>query len=108
MAKIRLSEEVNKEDIEEALSLMDESQRSVIDTSPELVIKANRKDPVSQIYQMLLKELKENSEHKVEYSEFEKKVKSCLTLGSPKGSCRFRVGQVCRPIRAVEYYYDRK
>ena len=50
MAKIRLSEEVSKEDIEEALSLMDESQRSVIDTSPDLIIKANRKDPISQIY----------------------------------------------------------
>ena len=78
LAKLRFSHQVTKEDIEEALFLMEESQRSVIETSddPSLFRKNLKKDPVSQIFN-LIKETVGNEgrgNNKIGYSAFEKKV----------------------------------
>lgn len=83
LAKLRLSNEVNKNDIEEALNLMDESQRSVIDMydDPSNIYKKNaQKDPVSQIFLRLRSECQPSSgvNRSVVYTDFEKKVVSEL------------------------------
>lgn len=76
MAKLRFSHEVNKADIEEALRLMEESQRSIIDQSDDAtVFRQNaRKDPISQIYNLLMKECKSSDTNSVLYSVLERKV----------------------------------
>jgi DNA replication licensing factor MCM7 len=76
LAKIRFSTEVSKSDIEEALRLMEESQRSIIDQGDDTnVFRQNAKrDPISQIYNLLLKECGTSDERSVLYSIFERKV----------------------------------
>jgi DNA replication licensing factor MCM7 len=83
MAKLRFSHQVNKADIEEALRLMEESQRSIIDQSDDTtVFRQNaRKDPISQIYNLLMKECKNSDSNSVLYSIFERKVGSWLISG---------------------------
>lgn len=78
MAKLRFSNEVNKSDIEEALRLMEESQRSIIDQADDTnIYRQNaKKDPISQIYNLLLKECSNSDTRSVLYSVFERKVKS--------------------------------
>jgi DNA replicative helicase MCM subunit Mcm2 (Cdc46/Mcm family) len=44
MAKLRFSDTVSQEDIEEALNLMSESQRSIMDTTDDVGPKRNKKD----------------------------------------------------------------
>ena len=87
LAKLRFSESVSKEDIEEALYVMEESQRSVIEQSQDsTAVKANiKRDPVSQIYQMLIKELKAANNRRIAYPEFEKKVALNLPKVVQKG-----------------------
>lgn len=78
MAKLRFSHEVNKHDIEEALRLMEESQRSVIDQGDDQsVFRQNaKKDPISQIYSLLVKECKSGDNNSTAYTLFERKVGS--------------------------------
>lgn len=79
MAKLRFSNEVNKHDIEEALRLMEESQRSIIDQTEDtnLFRQNAKRDPISQIYTLLVKECKsDESGSKIQYSLFERKVVS--------------------------------
>ena len=82
LAKLRFSDQVTKEDIEEALYLMEESQRSVIEqTDDGSIFRQNiKKDPVSLIYNMIRSEaeLRADKGYKaVNYSKFEKKVGLC-------------------------------
>lgn len=74
LAKLRFSNEVCKDDVEEALNLMEESQRSVIDQG-ESNFRANaKKDPISQIFNLLKAECESKTNKTITKTAFEHKV----------------------------------
>jgi DNA replication licensing factor MCM7 len=88
LAKLRFSNEVNKDDIEEAMTLMNESQRSIIDVQEETnVFKNNVKnDPLSQIYSLISSECRNSPDKKISVQELERKVRPINARSLPGGS----------------------
>jgi DNA replicative helicase MCM subunit Mcm2 (Cdc46/Mcm family) len=72
MAKLRFSDTVSQEDIDEALTLMSESQRSIIDQTEDAGPKRFRKDNQTQIFEIIKNACKLKGEISLE--ELEKKV----------------------------------
>lgn len=76
LAKIRFSEEVSQEDIDEALNLMDECQSSLIDVKDDddTDIKKIRKDNISKIYNIIKSVCGQKTDKTVAFADLEKKV----------------------------------
>lgn len=72
LCKLRLSDKVSQEDIDEALTLMSESQRSIIDTDKETGIKKHKKDSISMIFDVLKNQC--SAKGTIAYDDLEKKV----------------------------------
>ena len=81
LAKIRFSNEVSQEDIDEALNLMNQSQRSIVNTDNNTGIKKHKKDNISLIFEIIKNYAKVRNQ--VKFEDLEKKVSSLsLTLES--------------------------
>lgn len=76
LAKIRFSEEVSQEDIDESLNLMEECQSSLLDVKDDddSDMKKVRKDNVSKIYNIIKTICGSKSDKSVAFADLEKKV----------------------------------
>lgn len=92
MAKLRFSDTVSQEDIEEALNLMSESQRSIMDTTDDVGPKRNKKDNQVQIFE-IIKNACNVAGGQVTLEELQKKVSCFRFLLTLLGSCE-RVQQL--------------
>lgn len=86
LAKIRFSGEVSQEDIDEALNLMEESQRSIIDTKEDNTnIKTLKKDTTSKIYDIMKELCNRQNDKTINIKDLENKVPPILIIDYLQG-----------------------
>jgi len=74
MARIRLSEEVDQNDVDEALRLMEQSQASVLETLEDEQLIKPKSDTISAIFSIITDMCRASPNYAIKYANLEKKV----------------------------------
>ena len=75
MARLRLSEEIEQNDVDEALRLMDMSQSSVLESLEEEELLKPKSDNISAIFLIITEMCRASRNYTIKYADLEKRVR---------------------------------